>query len=539
MNKIAQYLNEHILGEVTSNKSVLQQFSRDGSVFKIEPTLVISPRTTNDIRKIARFTWQLAEKGHIMPITARGGGSDKTGASIGKGIIVNTLAHLNEIIYVSLKNKNKFIHVQPGINIRLLNEVLKSHGLIIPGTFPSDMYSTMGGAVANNYDSIGDLITRMEVVLSNGDIIETSRITRHDLNKKKGLQTFEGELYRKIDGIIEDNEKYLSDKAAGTKTLTNTGYSGITKVRDRDGSFDLTPLIVGSQGTLGIISEIVAKTDFYCSNESIMVITFENAKIARDAASLLSQLKPKNLDLIDGRIFDMAIGMGKHFIFSDDISDVNSVIYVSFNDFNEGVRHRKMKNAVKRIAKLDATAKIFNNVDYLPEDLVAVRDVSSTLLQPEADDESVPPLIDGASVPIENLEEFLSALEDLATRHHTILPTKINYLNNVIDTRAVLQLHNVSDKQKAFKLINDYTELVTKLGGSMTAAAGEGRIKAPAIYAQTDTEMMEIYKQIRDVFDPFGTLNPGVKQTSDLKTLISYLNPDFNLADIAKYAPKI
>lgn len=537
MSKITQYLNEHILGEATSNVSVLDQFSRDGSIFSIKPEAVISPRTTNDIRKIARFTWQLVEKNHAMSITARGNGSDKTGAAIGKGIIINTLAHLNNIIYVSLKNKDQFIHVQPGINLKLLNEVLKSHGLTIASTSPLCTYGTIGGAVANNNGSIGDLVTRMEIVLANGDLIESSRISKHELNKKKGLQTFEGEIYRKIDGIIEDNQEFLTSKANDNKLLTNTGYFGITKVKQRDGSFDLTPLIVGSQGTLGIISEIVIKTDFLSSDESVIVVSFENIRAAHDVADSLLSLVPKYLEVIDGRIFKQAEDMGKHYLFSDNAH--NAVIYLSFNNFSEGARKSKIKNAIKKIVKLDSDAKIFSSNDYPIENLYAIREVSSVILQPESSTETMPPLIDGAAIHPNKREDFISELDNLATKHHIELPTQINWLTNIINTRAALQLHNVSDKQKAFKLINDYAELVAKFDGSMTASAGEGRIKAPAIYAQTDTELLEIYKQVKETFDPLGILNPGVKQNSDLKTLISYLNPDYNLAYAAKYSPKL
>lgn len=537
MNKITQYLNEHILGEVSGNKSILEQFSRDGSVLSIKPELVISPRTTNDIRKIARFTWQLAEKGHIMPITVRGSGSDKTGAAIGKGVIVNTLAHLNNIIFVSLQKKNQFIHVQPGINIRLLNEVLKSHGLIITGDFSSEAYSTMGGAIANNYSSVGNMLTRMEVVLANGDLIETSRISKHELSKKKGLQTFEGELYRTIDGIIEDNDKLLASKASNMPN--NTGYFGITKVKQRDGSFDLTPLIVGSQGTLGIISEIVIKTDFYNNQESVLVATFENGQTARNIADTLLPLQPKRLEIIDGKMFDKATEIGKHYIFTDGIGEINSVMYLNFSDFSEGARRHKLKKAIKNISKLDINAKIFTSNDHAIEDLYAVREVSSVILQSEVDGESMPPLIDGIIAPVEKRQELIVSIEELANKNHIELPMQINWLTGVINTRARLQLHNITDRQKLFKLINDCAELVAKFDGNMTANSGEGRIKAPAIYTQTDTEMLEIYKQIREAFDPFGTMNPGVKQATDLKTLISALNPSYSLADIAKYAPKI
>ena len=132
MSKIAQYLNEHILGEVNSSESIRKRFSRDGSILSVTPEIVIHPRVTNDIRKAARFAWQLAEKGHVMPITVRGGGSNQTGAAIGKGIIVNTLAHLNNILFLSLKNKDQFVHVQPGVNFKTLNDALKLNDMIIP-----------------------------------------------------------------------------------------------------------------------------------------------------------------------------------------------------------------------------------------------------------------------------------------------------------------------------------------------------------------------------------------------------------------------
>ena len=538
MNKITKYLNEHILGEVTSNKSVLDYFSRDGSPLKIKPELVVSPRTTNDIRKIARFTWQLAEKNHIMPVTVRGGGSDRTGASIGKGIIINTLAHLNKIIFVSLKNKNQFIHVQPGINIGVLNEILKSHGMIIPKTLNLSSYSTVGGAIANNVNSIVDSVTRMELVLANGDIIETSRISRHELSKKKGMQTFEGELYRKIDGIIEDNDKYIAS-ATANKKLGNIGYSGISKVKQKDGSFDLTPLIAGSQGTLGVISEAVINTEFFNPEESVVVIPFEDVQKAHDAANILLSYKPTKLNVIDGRIFNIAESMGKHYLFSNEMTDLGAVIYASFNDFSEGVRKRKLKHAIKKIKKNITDIKTYSNNDHSIEELNAINEVSSVILQPESDDESLPPLIDGATVPSPRLEEFIVELNNLASKHHIELPTQIDWIKNIIDTRVPLQLHNVSDKQKVFKLINDYTELINKFDGNMAAMSGEGRIKAPAIYAQIDTELIDIFKQIREAFDPFGTMNPGVKQSSELKTLISYLDPDYNLASISRHSPKI
>ncbi len=543
MNKIAQYLNEHVLGEVSSAESVRKQFSHDGSILTLTPEIVIHPRVTNDIRKIARFSWQLAEKGHVLPITVRGGGTDKTGAAIGKGIIVNTLAHLNKIIFMSLKNKDQFVHVQPGVNFGTLNEVLKSHSMIIP-TFPAtSRYSTIGGAVANNsggilsgrYGLTGDWVTRLEVVLANGDLIETIRISKHDLSKKKGLQTFEGEIYRKIDGIIEDNQQVISDKIANNAP-DNTGYTGIAKVKRRDGSFDLTPLIIGSQGTLGIISEIVIKTGFYSNEESTVVATFDNPEVARDAADALVAMQPAILETLDGELYDIAQTYGKKYIFTDNYENrkVGTILYISFNDFGEHLRKRKMKQTLKILSKLETT--IYKDDDYTADELRIVRKVCAAIIEPSTKGESRPPIIDGASIPNDRREEFVVALNELACKHHITLPLHIQWLSGIMHTRPTLKLHEVSDKQKTFKLIHDYVELVVKYGGSICADSGEGRLRASAAYAQLDDDELQIYSQIREAFDPFGTLNPGVKQKTDLKTLVSELNPDYSSADFAKYS---
>lgn len=545
MSKISQYLNEHILGEVTSSEPARKSFSTDGSVLSITPELIVHPKVTNDIRKVARFTWQLAEKGHIMPMTTRGAGSDLTGAAIGKGIVINNLAHLNNIIYISTKSKDQFVHVQPGVNFGALNETLKSHDMIIP-TYPtSATFSTIGGAVANNaggqlsgrYGLIRDWVKRLEIVLSNGDLIETNRISRRELNKKKGLQTFEGEIYRKIDGIIEDNQQIIKDKI-NSSLRDNLGYPGIAQVKQRDGSFDLTPLIIGSQGTLGIISEIVLKTDFYSNEESALVATFADAEIARDAADILASLKPSSIEFIDGELYGISQTYGKKYIFQSGETDtkVGAVLFVSFDDIGERIRNHKIKSAVKKLSKLETN--IFASTNHPIEELYAIRDVSSVISQPELKEESMPSLIDGASIPANRREEFITAMEELADKHHISLPLQIQWLDNVINTRPVMQLHRVGDKQKVFKLITDYSELINRLDGSLIAKSGEGRLKATAAYKQTDEDLLNIYTQIRAAFDPFGTMNPGVKQQSDLKTLVSHLNPEYSLANFSKHSPR-
>jgi FAD/FMN-containing dehydrogenase len=126
---------------------------------------------------------------------------------------------------------------------------------------------------------------------------------------------------------------------------------------------------------------------------------------------------------------------------------------------------------------------------------------------------------------------------ELAAKHHVELPLHIRALDGTVFTRPSLQLDKVADKQKVFKLINDYAVLVEKYGGHFVADGSEGRLKANAAYSVLEEDVRRLYNEIRAIFDPFGTLNPGVKQSSDIKDLVHALRPDFDTSDFAQYSP--
>src|SRR5579875_1882063 len=129
MSKVAHYLQEHLVGEVLDSTDARQYFSTDGSILQIPPALIVYPRNENDIRKTARFSWQLAERGRVIPLIPRGYGSDNSGAAIGGGMLIAFTAHLNRIL--ELDTKNKRVVVEPGINYGKLQQALHTHGLFL------------------------------------------------------------------------------------------------------------------------------------------------------------------------------------------------------------------------------------------------------------------------------------------------------------------------------------------------------------------------------------------------------------------------
>src|SRR5580692_7432199 len=170
MSKAAHYLQEHLLGEVMTSADARKYFATDSSIFTVTPTLVVYPKSENDVRKTARFTWQLAERGRVIPITARGSGTDTSGAAIGSGIVMAFPAHMHRIL--ELDEKSGVVIVEPGTNFGKLQQTLQTRGRYIP-SFPASIeYSTIGGAVANNasgehgikYGSIKNYVRGLRVV---------------------------------------------------------------------------------------------------------------------------------------------------------------------------------------------------------------------------------------------------------------------------------------------------------------------------------------------------------------------------------------
>jgi len=532
MSKLAAYLRGHLAGEVMTRDDIRDALSSDGGVLRLKPEMVIYPRNTNDIRKVLRFTWQLAEKGHILPVTARGGGTDVTGASIGKGISLVTTAHMHQIYEYDAKQK--LVRLQPGVTAAALDGALNLQGTSLHMLADSPLVSTVGGAIANatagryagKYGTIDRAVEQLEVVLANGDVIQTGRINKRELNRRKGLQGFEGDVYRGIDGIIEEYADIL-DKLAANDT---TGYNTIADVKQKDGSFDLTPLFVGSQGTLGVISEMIMRSEFRSSHLGVGALVFATSDMARDALDQICAMTPAFVEYFDAELFDKAAARGCAYPWYTQVADLftpASVVIFGFDDFNAKHREKAFKRIQKAYGKREDVGIIMADAEKAP-DILAALDITTYTRLPDHKDIVAPAIFGGFHVPTARLEDFMNAVDQLAKRDHVALPLSGHAATNTYAIHPSLELHKVSDKQRLFKLLDDLTKLVYEHTGTMLAEGGEGRLKARTIYAQLDDRVVAMYEAVRKICDPYGTLNPGVKQPPEMRELVSMLHDDAN-----------
>jgi FAD/FMN-containing dehydrogenase len=544
VNKVASYLQEHVLGEVLSSPDVRKYFSTDASVFEITPSLVVYPKNTQDVRKVTRFSWQLAEKGHLLPITARGRGSDQSGAAIGQGIILVFPAHMNRLLELDIKQQ--VARVQPGIIFRTFQEAVQTHGMFLP-PFPSSLdYATIGGAVANNsagektvkYGSMRQYVKSVEVVLANGEVIQTERISKKELQRRKGLTSFEGEIYRQLDGLILDNWELINQSALSREVTKNSAGYALSQVKLKDGSFDLTPLMVGSQGTLGIVTEAIVGLAPYNPRTTLFKVNLPDLENATTVFANLLQLGPSALEVVDRNLLEF-LGRVSPTRLKGLVEQPYPalVLLAEFDDEKDAAQVKKAKKAEKMLRQMGLEYVGTQNYEE-QQRLWTIRHSAAAVLWHTEGSAKALPIIEDGIVPRDKFPEFVHQTYELFEKHNFQVAIWGHAGDANLHMEPFLDLAKLGDRQKVFKIMEEYYDMVLSLGGSTSGEHNDGRLRGaflPKVYGQ---EMYDLFTQVKKIFDPYGTLNPGVKVGVTLQGVAPLLRHDYTLEHIADHLPR-
>ncbi len=531
------------MGEVMSAAEARRYFSTDSSVLTLTPALVEYPQNENDVRKTARFTWQLAERGRIVPMTARGAGTDQSGAALGSGIILAFQAHLHRIL--ELDDKTGVVVVEPGAVYGKVQQTLHTHGRFLP-PFPSSLeYSTIGGAVANNasgeksvkYGCTRDYVRSLRVVLANGEVIETGRLAKRDLSKKLGLSNFEGEVYRAIDVLIEENQSTIAKMQLGV-TKNSAGYA-LNEVRRKDGSFDLTPLFVGAQGTLGIVTEVALETEPYNAAPTLFVAAFDNLQHVQAAVLELRDLPdfPSAIEMVNDQLLLLVDKLNPN-----QLKEIvpkpfaKAMLLVEF-DGTGSAQKKTLKKARKIFEKYAQSFQMEEDVAK-QEQLWKIRRSSATVVAHSEGNVKALPIIEDGVVPPERFGEYLDGVYKMFERQglHAAVWGHAGDAN--LHMQPFLDLSQVGDRQKAFRLMDDYYALVLSLGGSISGEHGDGRLRAPYLEKMYGAEVYDLFKKVKQIFDPYNTLNPGVKIDVNLNDVKALLRSSYTLDHLYDHLPQ-
>lgn len=536
-------LQKIIKGQVLDDNETLTLYSKDASIFEIKPRLVIFPENTQDLTTLVNFVNQ--QEHANLSLTPRAAGTDMTGGAIGESIVIDMTKHFNKIINIG----KDCATVQPGVFYRDFEKFTLKQNLIMPSYPASRAICTVGGMVADNaggekdlsYGQTKNYIKSLKVVLSDGNEYVFRALTKEELKKKIVQNNFEGNIYSQIYNLIENNRKIIEE--ARPKVLKNsTGYF-IWDIWNGQ-TFDLCKLFAGSQGTLGIITEIEFKLVKPKAASSLLVIFLPALDNLDKIINQVLQFKPESFECFDIETLKLSV---KHFL--DLIKDFkhNNKLSAAFQfipdiilslrgnlpkltmlaNFTADSKEETLKNCqlAQQSLKLLKVKSEIKKDDRESEKYWIIRHKSFGLLRKYSENGQAASFIDDLIVKPQYLSDFLPKLNAIITP----------YKNRVVYTLSghigdgnfhIIPLMDLS-KEEVRKIIPELMEKVFKLvfeyKGSMSAEHNDGLIRGPYLPVMYGSKTYQLFKEIKRIFDPKNIFNPHKKTDATFEYLLDHM----------------
>ena len=517
MGKITKYLNELIVGNVFDTPEILEAYATDNSILKVKPKFVAFPESTDDIRKLMRFFNQIASKDIPVSVTPRGSGLDEGGADLSSGLIIST-EKMNKLLEID--PRERLVRVQAGITLKELNTALSVSGLTIPVGGHDD--ETIGGLIANapidkyagKYGGIYNYVDRIEVVLSNGECLQTSRLKKYAVAKKAAEKSLEGDIYRKMSKLLKENEEQLRKMEGEKKGLA--GYPNVTKLGHRE-TMDLKPLLFGSQGTLGIISEVILKATLIKRKPFRFVVTFREFEQALEFAKVVEEMRPREINIFDLKILNMAKETGKNLDGVIKKLEEGYTVFVSLDErmINSGKKIESLKTVAPRTAKF-----IFET----PETRRTINEFENSLtsyLRATKNGERLP-ILTNFYLPAHTLKNFMDDIKILSQKLELELELYGSYMTSIYNLRPKFNLEEEGINRKIATFLKAGAYIIKRRDGLLTGGTPEGRLKAVVTNEELPPTEKEIYEKIKKIFDQNNILNPDVKLGASSKFTLTH-----------------
>jgi len=518
-DSLVRYLRRHISGEVRFDDTSRRLYSTDASHYQILPLGVVVPRNADDLTATVQIASELG-----VPITARGGGTSLSGQSIGPGIVIDCSKFMNQIGEVDVAGRK--VRVQPGVVLDQLNRELAKFGLLFGPEVATASRATLGGMIGNNsagsrsivYGKTGDHVRSLRMIGANGSPLEFADLSRSDYEKKIEHRNFEGDVYRSVDRIVRENADEierrfpkilrrvsgynLADLKLGTR---NSGLGTSSQLPS------LLPLLVGSEGTLGVIAEAEISLVPRPRHRGLLVLQFESLAAALDTLQLCLELEPSAVELMDQMLIDLAREQRS---LKDTMAAVHGrpaalfmVEFASDDATDVSYRVHELERRARGVKGLTASVPALD--PELRDPLWALRSAALPLLFGMPGDRKPVTFCEDAAVAPERLPEFAARFREIFLRHGTDGAFYGHASVGCLHIRPVLNLHDPLDVRKMRSIMEEVTDLVLAFGGSLSGEHGDGLVRSEWNRKMFGPQIYEAFRQVKRAFDPENVLNPG------------------------------
>ncbi len=522
-------LERQIQGEVRFDTITRALYSTDASVYQIRPLGVAIPKNREDVIRIVQICARLR-----CPITMRGGGTSQAGQAIGEGLQVDTSKYFNRVLEVNAEER--WARVEPGVVLDELNAQLAPLGLRFAPDISTASRATIGGMMANNsagarsvlYGKTIDHVLAQTVVLSDGSIAEFREIARAEVPTGDSLEarSYEAVLRLARQHAAEIDRRY-------PKVLRRVGGYNLNEFLDSP-TVNLAKLMVGSEGTLGVVLEAKLRLVPLPKARAVMVIEFADLLEALAAAPVIVRHKPSAVEVMDKSILDNTRQnenldrIRKTFIQGDPAATLCVEFYGDKKDdlpprlaaLEQDLRGRNLGYRYHHETDPGAQARIWS-----------LREAALGLSMAMKEDAKSISFVEDTAVAPEKLSDYIGRFLEIIRDHGTTAGVYAHASVGCLHVRPVVNMKTEEGVAKFESLAKAVANLVLEFGGALSGEHGDGLVRGPFMRQMFGETLYEAFREIKHTFDPHGIFNPGKivdspALTSNLRFGAGYKTPN-------------
>jgi FAD/FMN-containing dehydrogenase len=504
-------------GFISINEDTRRRYSRDASIFEVTPQGVITPQDTDDIQSVVAWAVRMHEEGQPVYFAPRVGGTCMSGGSLTQHYILNLKSYYNFIGEVDMAART--IRVQTGaMHIDVEKKVSEAGLLFAPYTSSREICG-IGGMIGNNasgeqsikYGATASNVGELKVVLGDGNEYTFGPLTRAELAAKKQLPTFEGEIYRRITTMLEENKSLIASRRP--HTVKNAAGYAIWDLWDaHEQTFNLARLFVGAQGTLGVVTEAELKLVKPGTHRRMIVTPIGDLDKLAEVVNTTLRHEPAICETFDHFTYELAekyfpedaarahVAKGKHIVImsifeADTQADVDALA----------------EQAKDHLEKLGHETSWIDDPATIESFLLIRRQSFKMLLDHPAPNTRAEAFLEDTIVPLENYGSFLRRLESIIQEYDMIYTYAGHIGAGSIRLIPLVNMEAEGAAERVMELETRVNDLVLEFGGSISVDHNDGIIRTPYLEKQFGTEMIALFREVKNLLDPHGVFNPGKK----------------------------
>ncbi len=533
-------LQEYFAGELffdnsTSHNAQKILYSTDASVYQEKPLAVAIPKEISDLKLLIKFANE-----HGVTLIPRAAGTSLAGQVVGKGVVVDISKYFDKVIEIN--KEEKWVRVQPGVIRDDLNVILKPYGLMFGPETSTSNRAMIGGMIGNNscglhsivWGDTRDNLLSAKVLLSDGTETEFGSITKETFFKKAYKDNLEGKLYGQVFKILNNpliQETIEKNYPKKSLTRRNTGYAldmlSANELFNHNSNeaFNFCKLLSGSEGTLAFITEAKLNLIPLPPKEiALICIHCHSIQDALQANLVALRYEPMASELVDKYILDFTkghpiYGQNRFFIEGDPAAILMVEFMAETNEELNKITHLVISDLQKE--GIGYAYPVVRGEDTKPA--WEVRKAGLGLIRNLKGDTQPVNLIEDCAVSPEDLPAYIADLQELLKRHNTNASYYAHAGAGELHVEPMINLKTLEGKELFRTILKETAELVKKYNGSLSGEHGDGRLRGEFIESVLGTEVYDLLKEIKNIFDPKNIFNANkIVNTPPMNEFLRY-----------------